>query len=45
MRNVLHCASHVGQMVHIAKERLGNRWQTLSIPWGKSKEYKPKVKD
>lgn len=45
MRNVLHCASHVGQMVHIAKERLGNRWQTLSIARGKSKEYKPKVKD
>ena len=45
MRNVLHCASHVGQIVHIAKERLGSRWQTLSIPQGKSKEYKPKVKD
>jgi len=45
LRNIVHCGSHVGQMVHIAKERLGDKWQTLSIPRGRSKEYRPKGKD
>ncbi len=45
LRNVLHCASHIGQMMHIAKERLGERWQTITIPRGKSREYKPQGKD
>jgi len=45
LRNIVHCGAHVGQMVHIAKERLGDKWQTLSIPRGRSKEYKPQGKD
>jgi hypothetical protein len=45
LRQLGHYASHVGQIVHIAKERLGNRWQTLSIARGKSKEYRPQGKD
>ena len=45
LRNLGHYSQHVGQMIHIAKERLGERWQTLSIARGKSKEYRPKGKD
>jgi hypothetical protein len=45
LRQLGHYASHVGQMVHIAKERLGDQWQTLSIARGKSKEYKPQGQD
>jgi hypothetical protein len=45
LRQLLHYSMHVGQMVHIAKERLGDRWQTLSIARGKSKEYHPSRKD
>lgn len=45
LRQLGHYSSHVGQMVHIGKERLGDRWQTLSIARGKSKEYKPQRKD
>jgi hypothetical protein len=45
LRQFGHYSQHVGQMVHIAKERLGERWQTLSIARGKSREYRPKAKD
>jgi hypothetical protein len=45
LRQLGYYASHVGQIVHIAKERLGNQWQTLSIARGKSREYKPQRKD
>lgn len=31
-RQVAHYAYHVGQMVHMAKQRRGTSWQTLSIP-------------
>jgi hypothetical protein len=44
LRNIVHSGYHVGQMVHIAKERLGDRWQTLSIARGRSKEYRPQRK-
>lgn len=45
LRQLGHYNQHVGQMMHIAKERLGERWQTLSIARGKSKEYRPKGRD
>lgn len=38
-RQLLHVAYHVGQIVHIGKERVGDRWQSLSIPRGKSRDY------
>ena len=38
-RQLLHVSYHVGQIVQIAKERVGDRWQSLSIPRGKSREY------
>lgn len=39
LRQLSHYATHVGQIVWIAKHRRGERWQTLSIPRGKSEEY------
>lgn len=45
LRQLGHYNQHVGQMMHIAKERLGERWQTLSIARGKSKNYRPSGKD
>lgn len=38
-RQMAHYAAHVGQIVLLAKHQLGPRWQTLSIPRGKSKEF------
>ena len=38
-RSVTHTASHVGQIVLLAKHFAGAAWQTLSIPKGRSKEY------
>ena len=37
-RQMTHYAAHVGQIVLLAKHFAGPRWQTLSIPRGKSKE-------
>lgn len=38
-RQLTHYASHVGQIVLLAKHFAGDRWKTLSIPRGKSREY------
>lgn len=38
-RQMTHYASHVGQMVFLAKHYAGDRWQTLSVPRGQSEEY------
>jgi Protein of unknown function (DUF1572) len=38
-RQVTHYASHVGQIVFLAKHLAGDRWKTLSIPRGKSREF------
>jgi hypothetical protein len=38
-RQVSHYAAHVGQIVLLAKHYAGPRWQTLSIPRGKSKQF------
>lgn len=38
-RSLAHTASHVGQIVYIAKAIRGAAWQTLSIPRGKSAEF------
>ena len=40
-RQIFHLAYHAGQIVQIAKERLGTDWKTLTIPRGKSDEYLP----
>ncbi|MEP6472039.1 MAG: DUF1572 family protein [Acidobacteriota bacterium] len=38
-RQLTHYASHVGQVVFLAKHLAGARWQTLSIPRGKSRQF------
>lgn len=38
-RSLAHASYHVGQIVHIAKTRCGERWSSLSIPPGQSRAY------
>ena len=38
-RQVIHHAGHAGQIVLLAKHYAAGRWQTLSIPRGKSREF------
>ncbi|MGE5279048.1 MAG: DUF1572 family protein [Acidobacteriota bacterium] len=38
-RQLTHYADHVGQIVLLSKHWAGERWQTLSIPRGKSEEF------
>ena len=48
-RALAHCAGHVGQIIFLAKHLAGDRWQTLTIPRGKSEEFhatgKPYLQD
>ena len=39
-RALAHYAQHIGQIVFLAKHLRSAQWQTLSIPRGKSEEYK-----
>jgi hypothetical protein len=39
-RALAHYAQHIGQIVFLAKHLRSKDWQTLSIPRGKSEEYK-----
>jgi hypothetical protein len=46
-RQIAHYAQHTGQIVFLAKHLRSSDWKTLSIPRGKSEEYKtapPKAK-
>jgi hypothetical protein len=38
-RQFTHYGEHVGQIVFLAKHLAGPKWQTLSIPRGKSEEF------
>ena len=38
-RQLTHYAAHVGQIVLLSKHYAGARWETLSIPRGKSREF------
>jgi hypothetical protein len=40
-RQLAHYNCHVGQIVFLAKHLESERWQSLSVPRGKSAEYKP----
>lgn len=40
-RSMRHCASHVGQIVYLAKHLRGADWRTLSIPRGESRTWRP----
>jgi len=39
-RQIAHYAQHIGQIVFLAKHLRSKEWKTLSIPRGKSEEYK-----
>ena len=39
-RQVAHYAQHIGQIVLLAKHLRSSEWKTLSIPRGRSEEYK-----
>lgn len=39
-RQIAHYAQHIGQIVFLAKHLRSSRWKTLSIPRGKSEEFK-----
>jgi hypothetical protein len=38
-RQLTHYAYHVGQIVYLAKHLVGDEWQSLSIPRGRSSEF------
>jgi hypothetical protein len=40
-RALAHCAQHTGQIVFLSKHLRSSEWKTLSIPRGKSEEFKP----
>ncbi len=42
-RQVAHYPHHVGQIVLLAKHFAGDRWQSLSVPRGRSAEFNKKV--
>jgi hypothetical protein len=39
-RQIAHYAQHIGQIVFLAKHLRSREWKTLSIPRGKSEEFK-----
>ena len=39
-RQIAHYAQHIGQIVFLAKHLRSSEWKTLSIPRGRSEEYK-----
>ncbi len=41
-RQMMHYAYHIGQIVYIGRMIKGNKWQSLSIPKGKSKAFNEK---
>ncbi len=38
-RSFGHYSDHIGQIILLAKHYVGAKWQTLSVPRGKSEEY------
>ena len=42
-RQVAHYASHIGQIVYLAKHFRSAEWKSLSIPRGKSEEFLRRV--
>jgi hypothetical protein len=43
-RQLTHYAYHIGQIVLLARHYAGDKWQSLSIPRGKSEEFNAKMK-
>lgn len=44
-RQLTHNASHVGQIVYLAKLLTGTDWKTLSVPRGKSEEFNRQMRE
>lgn len=44
LRQIEHYSYHTGQLVQLARWRRGDRWETLSIAMGESREYVPRDK-
>lgn len=44
-RQVAHYASHVGQIIMLAKHLRGPAWQSLSIPRGMSEEFNRRLRE
>ena len=44
-RALAHYASHIGQIVFLAKHLGTHNWRTLSVPRGKSEEYNRKMEE
>ncbi len=44
LRQVAHQSQHAGQVVILARHWAGAKWETLSIPRGKSEEYTAKLR-
>ncbi len=42
-RQIAHYAQHIGQIVFLAKHLRSSEWKTLTIPRGKSEQYKTTV--
>jgi hypothetical protein len=42
-RQLAHYAQHIGQIIFLAKHLRSRQWQSLSIPRGKSEEFKYKA--
>src|SRR5580692_6594670 len=42
-RNLTHTAYHVGQIVYLAKHVAGSKWNTLTVPRGKSSQFNARV--
>lgn len=42
-RQLAHYSNHVGQIVYIGKMALDEKWKSLSIPKGKSKDFNEKM--
>lgn len=42
-RNLTHTAYHVGQIVYLAKHFAGSKWNTLTVPRGKSSQFNARV--
>ncbi|UCE66656.1 MAG: DUF1572 family protein [Candidatus Zixiibacteriota bacterium] len=44
-RQINHNAYHIGQIVYLARHYAGEKWETLSVPKGKSEELTKKMRE
>jgi hypothetical protein len=42
-RSLGHTCYHIGQIVHVARIQVGEKWNTLTIPRGQSEQFNQKV--